>query len=151
MRPSIRNLQNPKHSFHGGMFVVGTTEKQCIPKRSCFASLRSSKCLPILPVVSYNRYQVLFEDNSVNRMQESLELFTEVAGNPIFAKTPIFVFLNKKDLFEEMIVTKVQLCSRLIVLRGTHHALSLLSLRTGENIDTIKPIPFPSAFIVLWD
>ncbi|CBN73927.1 GPA5, alpha subunit of a heterotrimeric G protein [Ectocarpus siliculosus] len=51
-------------------------------------------------------HQVLFEDNSVNRMQESLELFTEVAGNPIFEKTPIFVFLNKKDLFEEMIVTK---------------------------------------------
>lgn len=52
--------------------------------------------------------QVLFEDNSVNRMQESLELFTEVAGNPIFEKTPIFVFLNKKDLFEEMIATKVR-------------------------------------------
>ncbi|CAM9177305.1 unnamed protein product [Ectocarpus sp. 12 AP-2014] len=51
-------------------------------------------------------HQVLFEDSSVNRMQESLELFTEVAGNPIFEKTPIFVFLNKKDLFEEMIVTK---------------------------------------------
>lgn len=51
--------------------------------------------------------QVLFEDNSVNRMRESLELFTEVAGNPVFEKTPIFVFLNKKDLFEEMIATKV--------------------------------------------
>eukprot|EP00752_Nemacystus_decipiens_P009664 g8633.t1 len=51
-------------------------------------------------------HQVLFEDNSVNRMQESLELFKEVAGNPIFEKTPIFVFLNKKDLFEEMIATK---------------------------------------------
>ena len=49
----------------------------------------------------------MFEDNSVNRMQESLELFKEVAGNPIFEKTPIFVFLNKKDLFEEMIATKV--------------------------------------------
>ena len=23
--------------------------------------------------------------------------------NPLFAKTPFFVFLNKKDLFEEMI------------------------------------------------
>ncbi|CAM9888294.1 unnamed protein product [Scytosiphon promiscuus] len=53
-------------------------------------------------------HQVLFEDSSVNRMQESLELFTEVAGNPIFEKTPIFVFLNKKDLFEEMIVNKAR-------------------------------------------
>lgn len=53
--------------------------------------------------------QVLFEDSSVNRMQESLALFTEVAGNPVFEKTPMFVFLNKKDLFEEMIATKVRL------------------------------------------
>ncbi|CAM9528289.1 unnamed protein product, partial [Laminaria digitata] len=51
-------------------------------------------------------HQVLFEDSSVNRMQESLALFTEVAGNPVFEKTPMFVFLNKKDLFEEMIATK---------------------------------------------
>eukprot|EP00595_Chromulina_sp_UTEXLB2642_P003257 CAMPEP_0196763246 /NCGR_PEP_ID=MMETSP1095-20130614/3683_1 /TAXON_ID=96789 ORGANISM="Chromulina nebulosa, Strain UTEXLB2642" /NCGR_SAMPLE_ID=MMETSP1095 /ASSEMBLY_ACC=CAM_ASM_000446 /LENGTH=356 /DNA_ID=CAMNT_0042116007 /DNA_START=137 /DNA_END=1207 /DNA_ORIENTATION=+ len=52
-------------------------------------------------LAGYN--QVLFEDNSVNRMQESLNLFAEVAKNPIFKNTPIFVFLNKKDLFEEMI------------------------------------------------
>ena len=36
-------------------------------------------------------------------MQESLALFTEVVKNPLFKNTPIFVFLNKKDLFEEMI------------------------------------------------
>lgn len=48
-------------------------------------------------------FTVLFEDNSVNRMQESLALFTEVVKNPLFKNTPIFVFLNKKDLFEEMI------------------------------------------------
>ncbi len=46
---------------------------------------------------------VLFEDNSVNRMHESLSLFTEVVKNPLFKNTPIFIFLNKKDLFEEMI------------------------------------------------
>ena len=36
-------------------------------------------------------------------MKESLELFKEVVKNPLFKHTPIFVFLNKKDLFEEMI------------------------------------------------
>lgn len=49
-------------------------------------------------------------------MQESLALFTEVAGNPVFEKTPMFVFLNKKDLFEEMIATKVRLRLRLEVV-----------------------------------
>lgn len=47
--------------------------------------------------------QVLFEDNSVNRMHESLKLFDEVLKNPLFKDTPVFLFLNKKDLFEEMI------------------------------------------------
>lgn len=47
--------------------------------------------------------QVLFEDNSVNRMHESLNLFDEVLKNPLFKDTPVFLFLNKKDLFEEMI------------------------------------------------
>jgi G-protein alpha subunit len=36
-------------------------------------------------------------------MQESLNLFADIVKNPLFLKTPIFVFLNKKDLFEEMI------------------------------------------------
>ena len=36
-------------------------------------------------------------------MQESINLFTDIIRNPLFVKTPIFLFLNKKDLFEEMI------------------------------------------------
>ncbi|CAN0316847.1 unnamed protein product, partial [Laminaria digitata] len=36
-------------------------------------------------------------------MHEGLQLFDEVVQNPIFQNTPIFVFLNKKDLFEQMI------------------------------------------------
>lgn len=36
-------------------------------------------------------------------MKESLKLFEDVIKNPIFRATPIYVFLNKKDLFEETI------------------------------------------------
>ncbi len=36
-------------------------------------------------------------------MNESLKLFEDVAKNPIFKNTPFFIFLNKKDLFEEYI------------------------------------------------
>lgn len=36
-------------------------------------------------------------------MRESLKLFEEVVKNPLFKNTPIYVFLNKKDLFEELI------------------------------------------------
>ena len=58
----------------------------------------SARQFPTNPIIV-----VLFEDHTVNRMHESLALFAEVAKNPIFKNTPIFVFLNKKDLFEEMI------------------------------------------------
>lgn len=65
----------------------------------CFDDVRAILFLEGLS--GYN--QVLFEDASMNRMKESLQLFEEIVKNPLFKNTPIFVFLNKKDLFEEMI------------------------------------------------
>jgi len=50
--------------------------------------------------------QVLFEDASKNRMEEAIELFEKVAHNKIFEKTPVFLFLNKKDIFEKQIQEK---------------------------------------------
>jgi GTPase SAR1 family protein len=55
----------------------------------------------VVNLAGYN--QVLFEDPTKNRMQEALELFKEISERPTFMKTPLFVFLNKKDLFESMI------------------------------------------------
>jgi hypothetical protein len=44
-------------------------------------------------------------------MHESLSLFADIVKNPIFKRTPIFIFLNKKDLFEEMIPkTSLKVC-----------------------------------------
>ncbi|CAM9169366.1 unnamed protein product [Choristocarpus tenellus] len=47
--------------------------------------------------------QPLFEDSTQNKMEESLKLFKQVVANPLFRETPVFLFLNKKDLFETMI------------------------------------------------
>lgn len=65
----------------------------------CFDDVKA--ILFIVNLAGYN--QVLFEDTKKNRIEESLELFEKVCNNQIFNKTPIFVFLNKKDLFEKMI------------------------------------------------
>lgn len=55
-------------------------------------------------VVALSEYdQVLIEDNSTNRMQESLQLFKQVCNNKHFLETSIILFLNKKDLFMEKI------------------------------------------------
>lgn len=42
----------------------------------------------------------------MNRLQESLKLFEDTMANPLFAETPVFLILNKKDLFEQLIETK---------------------------------------------
>jgi len=55
----------------------------------------------VVNLAGYN--SVLFEDQKKNRMKEEIELFTETVSNPVFKHTPIFLFLNKKDLFEEHI------------------------------------------------
>eukprot|EP01132_Coremiostelium_polycephalum_P003556 gene3556-4431_t len=65
----------------------------------CFDDVKA-----LLFVVNLAGYdQVMFEDPTQNRMQESLTLFGQICNNPIFAETPTFLILNKKDLFESMI------------------------------------------------
>jgi hypothetical protein len=47
--------------------------------------------------------QSLREDNQTNRMHESLKVFKDISNNKWFFKTPIILFLNKKDIFEKKI------------------------------------------------
>ncbi|PRP75425.1 G-protein subunit alpha [Planoprotostelium fungivorum] len=65
----------------------------------CFDDVRA--LVFVVSLAGYN--QVMFEDASHNRMSEALNLFTTIVNNPLFQQTPIFLFLNKKDLFEKMI------------------------------------------------
>merc|ERR1711977_502894 len=45
--------------------------------------------------------QLLFEDETVNRMQEALTLFDSICNSRWFVKTSIILFLNKIDRFKE--------------------------------------------------
>jgi hypothetical protein len=42
----------------------------------------------------------LVEDERVNRMQESLELFNEIGTSKLFQETLLIVFYNKLDVFK---------------------------------------------------
>ncbi|KAK9703322.1 guanine nucleotide-binding protein subunit alpha [Basidiobolus ranarum] len=56
----------------------------------------------IVFMVAISEYdQTLAEDESVNRMQESLTLFDSICNSRWFVKTSIILFLNKIDLFRE--------------------------------------------------
>ena len=63
----------------------------------------------VLFCASLNEYdQVLREDDSQNRMKESILLFDEICNSPWFRETAFILFLNKTDLFREK-VTRVPL------------------------------------------
>jgi len=47
--------------------------------------------------------QKLYEDNTTNRMLESLKLFSDVSNHQWFANAAIILFLNKSDVFREKI------------------------------------------------
>lgn len=56
----------------------------------------------VLFVVAASEYdQVLYEDESTNRMVEALNLFDEIVNSKYFRDTSIILFLNKRDLFQE--------------------------------------------------
>jgi guanine nucleotide-binding protein G(o) subunit alpha len=59
----------------------------------------------IIFIVGLSEYdQVLVEDETTNRMHETLRLFESICNNKWFVNTSIILFLNKKDLFEEKIL-----------------------------------------------
>jgi len=63
----------------------------------CFQNVTA--IIYVVNLAGYN--SVLFEDQKRNRMHESLSVFEEITSNPIFTNTPIYLILNKRDLFEQ--------------------------------------------------
>jgi len=83
----------------------------------------------LLYIVNLNGYNsVLYEDNSVNRMQECFNLFKQTANNEIFKNTPIFLLFNKKDLFEEKIRTEsINICEEFSDYTGSGELMDSLN------------------------
>jgi len=64
---------------------------------NCFEGMSA-----LMFVIAMDEYDmVLYEDNTTNRMKESMLLFEEMANSRVFEKTSVILFLNKKDLFRE--------------------------------------------------
>ena len=58
----------------------------------------------VIFVAALNHYNaVLFEDEKKNAMHESIELFDEICNSKWFRKTEMILFLNKDDLYREML------------------------------------------------
>ena len=55
-------------------------------------------------VIALSEYDLVCEeDNTTNRLDESLKLFDEMVNNKYFSKTNVCIFFNKNDLFVEKV------------------------------------------------
>jgi hypothetical protein len=82
------------------LFDVGGQRTQRRKWIHCFEDVTA-----IIFFVALSEYdQVLYEDESTNRMVESLRLFDSICNNMWFEETSFILFLNKKDLFEDKLM-----------------------------------------------
>ncbi|GAA6008796.1 hypothetical protein JCM10207_001727 [Rhodosporidiobolus poonsookiae] len=79
------------------MFDVGGQRSERKKWIHCFENVTA-----IVFLVAISEYdQRLYEDESINRMQEALVLFDSICNSRWFVRTSIILFLNKIDLFRE--------------------------------------------------
>lgn len=84
------------------IFDVGGQRAERRKWISCFDGVTG-----VIFVAACSEYdQVLFEDKSKNRLEESVELFGEMCNHASFKQTPFILFLNKRDLFEKKFLSQ---------------------------------------------
>ncbi|GMT10833.1 hypothetical protein PFISCL1PPCAC_2130, partial [Pristionchus fissidentatus] len=81
------------------VFDVGGQRSERRKWIHCFDNVES-----IIFITAISEYdQVLFEDETTNRMIESMQLFNSICNSSWFLSTAMILFMNKKDLFMEKI------------------------------------------------
>jgi len=84
---------------HFRMVDVGGQRSERKKWMYCFQDVTA-----VIFCVALSEYDLkLYEDDTTNRMHESLKLFKEICNTKWFANTSMILFLNKKDLFGEKI------------------------------------------------
>lgn len=102
------------------MFDVGGQRSERKKWIHCFENVTT-----ILFLAAISEYdQMLFEDESVNRMTEALILFESICNSRWFVRTSIILFLNKTDIFKEKI-SRSPLHAYLPDFTGMHSILTL--------------------------
>jgi len=94
------NMKIENRMFH--IVDVGGQRSERRKWIDCFGNVTG--LIYVVSLIAYN--QVLYEDESVNRMKESLTLFKNTMNGkkgPNFEDACIVLFLNKDDLFRETI------------------------------------------------
>jgi GTPase SAR1 family protein len=92
---------------HFRMVDVGGQRSERKKWMYCFQDVTA-----VLFCVALSEYDLkLYEDDTTNRMHESIKLFKEICNTKWFVNTSMILFLNKKDLFAEKIKkTDLKVC-----------------------------------------
>lgn len=86
-----------KCGFH--IFDVGGQKSERKKWIKCFNDVNA-----IVFVVALSSFDhMMFEDDNKNCMDDALELFDKTINMKAFQRTPVILFLNKRDLFEKKI------------------------------------------------
>jgi len=89
-------------SIKFSMFDVGGQRNE---RRKWIHAFDNVNC--VIFVAALSEYdQKLFEDETMNRMDEALNLFDQIVNSKWFKNTAMILFLNKKDLFEQKLKKK---------------------------------------------
>lgn len=102
LRSRVRTtgIQEESYTIDGVEFVMFDVGGQRNERKKwihCFDQVTA-----VIFVAAMSEYnQTLYEDNSVNRIEEALALFEEVCNSKWFKQTAMILFLNKSDLFKE--------------------------------------------------
>jgi len=87
------------------MFDVGGQRNERRKWIHCFDNVNA-----VVFVASLSEFdQVLYEDETKNRLDEALELFAQIVNSKWFKDTSLILFLNKCDLFEKKLAEGKQM------------------------------------------
>jgi GTPase SAR1 family protein len=130
---SMTDFDDPPFRLH--VQDVGGQRSERKKWKECFENVRA--VVYVVNLVAVNR--VLFEDPSSNRMKECVELFEQIANNPLFNKVPIFLFLNKKDLFEKMLQEGNSITSFYNSYEGPNETNACIEFIKEDFLNRVQP------------
>lgn len=101
-RVSTTGIVTETYSIDGTIFSVTDVGGQRSERKRWANCLKNLDAVCFVCALSeYNR--TLYEDAEVNRLQEAMDLFEVICNSDWFESVSKFVFLNKSDLFQEIV------------------------------------------------
>ncbi|CAE6421156.1 unnamed protein product [Rhizoctonia solani] len=108
--PTETILPNLEQGLEWRMYDVGGARRQRAKWAPFFDDM--DLLIVIVPVSAFDQY--LAEDHSVNRLQDSFEMWNELCKTTALHHIPVLLFLNKTDLLEKKLRAGIRLSDYLV-------------------------------------